>query len=190
MDANAPPKTETAAKMEEDIKQITDEVEEIDNQFETDEYGRRVRSLTANKERREAIEKRCEAMAVEDLILNGEVRQRVPIIPGKLEPTYRSVAGSEDLFIKRWMSGERGSEQYIMDRYSLLNLTAGLYSLNGKVMVSHLDKNNDPEKEAFEAKVKVLAKMPFLLLADLSVNYVWFSRRVQKLLVFENLKGF
>jgi hypothetical protein len=185
LEANA----EKPAK-EDDLKKVEEEIDEIDTQYETDEFGRKVRSLTANRVRREAIEKRCDEMQVEDLILQGEIRQKVPIIPGKLEPVYRSVSGSEDLFIKRWMSSERGSEQYIMDRYSLLNLTAGIYALNGRPFPSHLDKSGEPDKEAFEAKLKLISKLPFTLLADLSVNYAWFSRRVQRLLVVDNIKGF
>lgn len=174
----------------EEVDKIVDEIDDIDAQYETNEYGNRVRSLISNKERREAIEKRCTPMDVDDLLLTGEVRQVVPILPGKIEPTYRSVSGDEDQFIKQLMSGERGSEQYIMDRYSLLNLTAGLYALNGRVLPPHLDKNGDPTKELFTAKLKVVAKYAYLLLADLSVNYVWFTRRVQRLMVVDNIKGF
>lgn len=189
-DASASKVDAGKVKLDEDIKEIADNLGDIDTQFETDEYGRRMRSLTANKERRDSIEKRCEPMAIEDLILQGEVRQRVPIVPGKLEAVFRSVSGNEDLFIKRLMSSERGSEQYIMDRFSLLNLAVGLYALNSKVLPNHLDAQQNPDKDLFEIKLKAVSRLPLVLLSDLSVNYIWFNRRVQKLLVFENLKNF
>ena len=179
-----------ARKLDEGLKKDIAEIDSIEDGFETDEFGNRVKSLINNKERRDTIEKRCEPMAIDDLITRGEVRQRVPVVPGKFEPTFRSVGGNEDLFVKRQMSSERGSDQYILDKFSVMNLACGLYALNGKPLPSHLDGQGDPDHKLFDAKYKIVSKMPLAMLADLSVNYMWFGRRLQKLFVVDNIKGF
>lgn len=189
LDANTAAAKEKA-KIDEDLKRAQEEIDEIDESYETDELGNKVRNLLANRARRESIEKRCDTMSIEDLILQGEVRQKVPIVPGKLEPVYRSVGGNEDLFVKRRMSSIRGSDQFVMDQFSIFNLTSGLYSLNGRPLLSHLDKDGEVDDKAFDAKCKVVSRMPLALLADLSVNYVWFGRRLQKLFVVDQIKGF
>jgi hypothetical protein len=174
-------------------EELNKDIEELDamEPFETDEFGNRVRSLLQNRERKDAIEARCPTMAIDDLITRGEVRQRVPIVPGKFEPTFRSVGGHEDLFIKRLMSSERGSDTYILDKFSVMNLVAGLYEINGKPLPSHLNpETGDPDEAAFQVKFRVVSKMPLPMLADLSVNYNWFGKRLQKLFVVDNIKGF
>lgn len=182
--------TETPDPANADLKQDFDEIDEMDAEFDTDEFGNRVRSLLRNRARREAIEKRCEPMSFDSLLLHNEVRQMVPIIPRKFEPTYRSVGGHEDLYIKRRMSTVKGSPQFIMDMFAILGLTAGLFALNGKPLISHLDKDGEVDDNAFEAKYKHVLRMSWHLLADLSVNHIWFGRRVEKLFVVDEIKGF
>ena len=177
-------------KLDADVKDIHEDLASMDDAFETNEFGDRVKSILNNKRRKDAIESRCDPLLIDDLITRGEVRQRVPVVPGKFEPTFRSVGGDEDLFIKRMMSSERGSDQYILDKYSVMNLVVGLYALNGKPLPSHLDSNGTPEDKAFQEKYKIVSKMPLAMLADLSINYMWFGRRLQKLFVLDVIKGF
>jgi len=188
--AKANTTTEEKKKLDEDVNNIHEEISSMDDVFETNEFGDRVKSILNNKQRRDAIESRCDALLIDALITHGEIRQRVPVVPGKFEPTFRSVGGNEDLFVKRLMSPERGSDQYILDKYSVLNLVIGLYALNGKPLPSHLDQNGDPDDKLFQAKFKIVSKMPLAMLADLSVNYTWFGRRLQKLFVIDVIKGF
>ena len=178
------------APAEEEAKKVAEDLEDLEDQFDTDEFGNKVRSLLNNKDRREAIEKRCDPMAIDDLITRGEVRQVVPIVPGTFFPTFRSVGGAEDLFIKRLMSNERGSDQYLLDKYSVMNLTAGLHAINGKPLPTHLNGDGDPDQKAFEGKYRIISRMPLAMLADLSVNYMWFQRRLQRLFVVDNIRGF
>jgi hypothetical protein len=173
------------------LKKAAEEIEDLTDGWITDEFGNRVRSIVNNKARREAIEKRCSPMDIADLITTGEIRQRVPIVPGVFEPTYRSTGGNEDLFVKRLLSKATGSEQYLFDLYALMNLATSLYAINNKIMPSHLHPSTgEPDEKAFEAKMAMISKMPLALLTDLSTNYVWFGRRVQKLLVIDDIKGF
>ena len=201
--ANMGPETETPAapptpkkpdpektKEELEAEAAKNDLDDYEEQFDTDEFGQKVRNLLVNKERREAIEKRCSAMSVEDLLINQEIRQTVSIIPGKLEIVFRSITGAEDLFIKRKVFGLKGSAQLIFDTYSVLNLACSLYSINRRPLPTHLDAEGDPDDALFEAKKKLLLKLPIQMLADFSVNYSWFDRRVKKLFVIDELKGF
>lgn len=173
-----------------ELKKIEAEIEGVDDVFETNEFGERVRSLLANKKRKEIIEGRCKPLAFEELLMNGYVHQEVPIIPGKFVPIFRSLSGEDNEEILRLMNSVRGPDQYILDVMSLYNLTAGLYAINGKPLVSHINSNGDFAEEMFRAKNKIIRKMSIAILADLSVNFRWFTQRVQKLTVVDDIKGF
>jgi len=173
-----------------ETKKALAELEELGDEFEVDEFGNKIRNLLVNKERHDSIEARCTPMRLEDLLIQQEVRQIVPIVPGKFEPTFRSISGAEDLFVKRMMVGERGETRYILDKYSLMNLCCGLHAINGKLLPAHLDNDGNPEEKTFDKKFKLILKYPISLLVDLSVNYGWFERRVRKLMTLEAVKGF
>jgi hypothetical protein len=176
------------------VKKPTEETIAKEFTQETDDFGglgQRTRSLLDNRKRREAIEKRItDTINIEDLITYQEFRQVVPIVPGKFTPTYRSVGGHEDLWVKRQMGSETGSDTYIMDKYAMMNLCCGLYALNGQPFLTHLDKDGLVSEDLFNKKLNALLKYPVNLLADLSVNYVWFLRRVEQALVIDDVKGF
>lgn len=147
-----------------------------------------IEDILNNKKRRAWIEKQLEPMSVTDLIVYGEVHQKVTIIPNKLVVTYRTTSGAEDLEIKKLMyTSETGSTRYIVDKYSLMNLAISLYSINDKIYPKHLDDDGDFVKDMFEQKFKRVLKLPSQLLADLVCNYIWFDERVRKLLVAEEL---
>lgn len=175
---------------DEDLKNIRKEIEDIDEVFETNEFGERVKSLLANKERCKLIESRCQPLSLEDLLINGSVQQKVPIVPGKLEPTFRSPQGDENLEILRLMSSVRGSEDYILDLMQLYRLTVGLHAINSRPFPNHLGVDGEFDEELFMKKFKIIKKMALPILADLVVNFGWFARRVQKLTVVDDIKSF
>jgi hypothetical protein len=139
-------------------------------------------NLLNNPDRRKSIEDRLEDMNITDVILHGEVRQDVPIDPDKLVVTYRSVTGEEDLAVKRMMFGEEGGDRYMMDKFTLMNLTLGLVSINGEELPSHI-KEGKFNEEAFLAKFDKVLKFPIQFLADLGIQYMWFDERVRDLFV-------
>ncbi len=173
-----------------ELAKINADIEDLDDVFETNEFGERVRSLLGNKKRAESIANRCPPLSFEDLLLYGTVQQKVPIIPGRFEPTFRSLQGEENLEIYRLMGSVRGPEQYILDTLSIYRLTAGLHALNSKVLPNHLNAKGDFDEEMFRAKAKIVLKMAAPILADLSVNFGWFLARVQKLTVVDDIKSF
>lgn len=152
------------------------------------EFNDRVTDVLNNEKRRKWIEARLKKMQVEDLIMYGEVHQEVDVLPGKLRITYRTTSGDEDLSVKKLMySTESGSTRYIVDKFSLMNLTAGLYAVNDQVYPTHLTADGDFDEEMFNIKHKKVLRMPMQLLADLVCNYIWFDNRVRNLLVPEEL---
>lgn len=175
---------------DEDLKKINKEIDDIDEVFETNEFGERVRSLLGNKERARIIESRCLPLSLEDLLINGSVQQRVPIVPGKFEPTFRSPQGDENLEILRLMSSVRGSDDYALDLLQLYRLTVGLYAINSKPFPNHLSTDGEFDEELFKKKFNIVKKMALPILADMVVNFGWFARRVQKLTVVDDIKSF
>lgn len=177
-----------AQQTEERKREMSDEEfrAEIDKIAADVDYAglnRRVNTVLEHPERRRRIELRCEPLDFEQLLFHFELRQRVPIIKDKYEPTFRTVAGNEDLAIKETIGIEaraHNDDQYIVDKFSLMNLTAALFSLNDRVFPSHLDKESEFDKAAFLVKFKLVMRYPILLLGDLSINFVWFNQRVQK----------
>lgn len=174
-----------------ELSEINKEIDAIDEVYEDDELGNRVKSLLENKKRKEAIESRCMPMEFSDLLVNGFVQQKVPIIPGKFEPTFSSMRGEENIEILRLIGEIKGgNEQHLLDTMSLYRLTVNLHAINGRLLSSHLDQNGDFDKKMFFLKYKVICKMALSVLADLDANNRWFARRVQKLTVVDDIKGF
>lgn len=181
---------QTKSKDDVELDKIHEEIDDLDDDYVTDEFGNRVKSLLANKERRKAVESRCMPMDFGDLLMKGSIEQKVPIIPGKFEPTFRSTHGHEDDFLNERMAVLRGSDRQIMDRFTLYRLTCGLVKINNRVLPSHLGANGKTDEKLFEAKFEMVVSLATAILADLSVNYNWFARRVEKMLVFDNIKDF
>lgn len=164
--------------------------EEEDDDFDYSQLGLATKDILANKERREAIEKKItQEMNFEDLIIHQEIRQEVPILK-KFRPTFRTPSGNEDLFVKRLISDEEGSDRYVMDKYAGMGVCCGLYAINGKPLPSHLDKDGIPSKDLFDKKMAIILKYPLVILADLSANFTWFTERVQKLLAVDKVRDF
>jgi hypothetical protein len=188
------PEAQEEEKLKEEAKELHEELgpqpgEADDDNYDYAQLGQISRNLLSNHKRKEAIEARCEEMDFEDLILNQELRQEVKIKKGFI-PVFRTPSGEEDLFVKRYIGDEEGSTQYIMDKYAVYGLCCGLYSLNGQPLPDHRGKDGKVDEAAFLKKLEFLLKYPLVLLADLSVNFTWFTLRVQQLLSLDKVKDF
>jgi len=155
-----------------------------------DELRRRRQSLDT-EELREAIEKRCEEMTIDQLIEDGELRQVVPIVRDKLLVEFRTVSGEEDLGMKRELYKERNAPDiYLFDKLNMMQLAAGLYSINNKPLPDHLNERRRFDPKAFEVKFNKVQALPLPFLASLSINYTWFDHRARKLFVdLDSLKN-
>ena len=134
-----------------------------------------------NTARRKRIEDRCEKMELEDYIMNGGVKQRVPIVPGKIVPTFRSASVDEDLEVKRMMFGVQGTDVYIANRFSLMQVTLSLFAFNGEPLPDHLNAEGQFDEDLFNTKFAKVRKYPTQLAEDLVNNYMWFDDRVKDL---------
>ena len=150
-----------------------------------------MKDIINNEDQRKIIEARCEPMTIDDIITRGFVTQRVPIIPKKFEPTFTSLSGDDDLALKRLVMVEsRGlevSERYLLDKFSLMTLAAGLHQVNNNPMPEFRDNEGHFDDEMFMAKFKHIIRLPFHMLASIGVNYFWFDIRVRKLFVAESV---
>lgn len=189
--------TEEAKTKEEEARAVEKEMTNTKTPFDDFDYAalrafqnKEDWNLLNNPERRKKIEEKLTPMKVEDVILLGEVRQDVEVGPNVIV-TYRSVGGDEDLSIKQMMFGERGGDRYVLDKYTLMQLTLGIVAINSMPLPAHLDKDGNVDEKKFDEKFKRIAKFPIQFLANLGVNYSWFDERVRMLFLFgsEELKN-
>jgi len=138
-------------------------------------------NLLNNPQRRKEIEGRLVKMDITDIIVYGEIRQDVTIVPDKLTVTYRSVSGEEDLAVKQLMFGEHGGDKYLLDKYTIMQLSMALVAINGDELPTHLDEKKKWKEELFLRKYEKVIKFPIQFIADLGVQYLWFDERVRKL---------
>lgn len=175
--AAAPPQLDEA-----EIKQAAAAKDDILEMFDFSGAGEAERILN-NKKRRKEIEGRCEPMNFEDLILKDEVRQTVPIIPGKFEPQFRTLSPEESLFIKQYLAKDTNqSDAYSAEKFSLCQITCSLVALNGATLPDHRKTDGSPDEELFKIKLKRMMKKSGYIIADLSINYYWFDIRVRRLI--------
>lgn len=162
--------------------------------FDFNDQASNVERILDNKKRREQIEARCSKMDFEELLLNDEVKQRVPIIPEKFEPSFRSITPVESLYIKQRMSKELvNTDQYLGEKYNLLLLCCSLLDINGQPFPDHRkhkhDGTFDIDDKLFDDKLAALMKKSGYIIADLGINYYWFDIRVRRLLNPDDLKN-
>lgn len=138
-------------------------------------------NLLNNPQRRKEIEGRLVKMDITDIIVYGEIRQDVTIVPDKLTVTYRSVSGEEDLAVKQLMFGEHGGDKYLLDKYTIMQLSMALVAINGDELPTHLDEKKKWKEELFLRKYEKVIKFPIQFIADLGVQYLWFDERVRRL---------
>jgi len=140
-------------------------------------------SILNNPDRRKKIEGRLDSLDITDIIVYGEVRQDVSVIPDRLVVTYRSVSGEEDLAVKQMMFGEAGGDRYLMDKYTIMQLTLALVAINGDPLPTHLDDKKKFDEKLFLRKFERVIKFPIQFIADLGIQYLWFDERVRHLFV-------
>jgi hypothetical protein len=179
-----------------DEKKLADEARmaQLFDSFDFGDASRNVERILDNKKRQKEIEGRCAAMNFEDLLLHDEVKQTVPIIPGKFEPTFRSITPVESLYIKQRMSKETTqTDQFLGEKYNLLLLTCSILDINGAGFPDHRKHHGDGtfsiEDRLFDDKLAALTRKSGYVIADLGINYFWFDIRVRRLLNPDDLKN-
>lgn len=152
-----------------------------------------MKDLLNNDEQRELVEARLSPLDVTDLIMQGRIVQRVPIIPDKYEPEFQSMTGEEELALKRLLMQERKNieapDRYMLDKFQLMTIACALRSVNKIVLPHHISESGDFSDEGFWQKFNRVVKLPFHMLASIGVHYYWFDIRVRKLFIAKQLKN-
>ncbi|MFW9801112.1 MAG: hypothetical protein ACFFFC_00545 [Candidatus Thorarchaeota archaeon] len=169
-------------RFEEEAKKFDDEFGAFSSPNFLNAYKQEVNEL-ADSELKQAIEARLKPLDLEQLILYGEARQDVPIVPNVFIPTFRTVTGEENLEIERRLFGSDEPDIYIFDKLALMQLTAGLYAINNNVLPDHLDKKRLFSIDLFTEKFRKVVKLPLAMLASLGINFTWFDQRTRRLFI-------
>ncbi len=183
------------AAQEIETKKLEESIKEEADLWVADEMGNLVKNILANKKRLKAIESRAGSMNIDDYFLFGYIEQVVPIVPNKFYPTFRTLSGDVDLFIKGLLARELAyknqmSDRYIMDKWGLMQVCAGLYALNGMKLQEYRDTNGSLNEDLFKKRFEQFMKYPFEVIADLMVQWSRFTERAKLLLNIDNMMDF
>lgn len=189
---NAPGDDSNRPLSEEEKAKLKTKLEGMD-EFEFDSFRQSMmKDILNNPEQQKIIEERLQPLDITDMIVNGYVTQLVPIIPGKLSFTFRSLSGETETEIKRMIMEETKSlevsDRYLLDRYAFMSVAAGLLEINGKPLGDVYDKSSgDFSEDLFRKKLNRILKLPLHMLASIGVNQMWFEQRARKLYVAEKV---
>jgi len=152
-----------------------------------------IKDILRHPDQREMVEKRCVSMSLDDLLMRNSVQQKVPVVPGKFEPTFESMTGDVEIRLKQMLTQESDStevtESYLLDKYALMTTTAGTSKINNLALPSIYDGKGDFSEELFWKKYRWMVKKPIHMLASLGIHYSWFEMRVRRLFKAEDLKN-
>lgn len=151
------------------------------------------RRMLQNDERRKSVEERLGEMDIADLITAREIRQDVDVIPGKIIYTFRTFNEREHLWCLQYVYNFPGSVRYVQELLNLFKLTCSIVELNKQPLPDHRKNIGQPNEEIdekkFKAKYDIIVRYPVQILADMSLQCMWFDERVTKLLSVGSLKN-
>jgi len=173
-------------KLEKELKSRLESMDKLDL-HRLQEMG--VVDLLNNDEQKTLIEERCSPITLDEYVMNGFVRQRVPIVPGVFEVTFQSMALEDELTLKNLIAKEANalelSDRYLVDKYGYMGLAVGLHMIHsaGKDIPfpSHLNNEGTFDEQLFWKKFDRVLRLPFHLAASLAINFFWFEVRVRRL---------
>jgi hypothetical protein len=184
---------------ETDIRESLEDAEQgvepsEDEQFSLDFAGiAEARLVLVSPERRKSIEDRLEKMNISDLITKREISQTIPVVPGEIEYTFRTFNQHEHLFCLQYIFDTQGSAAYTEELLNTAKLACSLVSINGAHLPDHRknvgSSKESVDKELFEKKLFHVGSFPTQMIADMSVQAIWFTDRVNKLFSLEHLKN-
>ncbi len=172
---------------------VQDAIQKLDD-FDYDALRKQLQRDEINSpEQRAIIEERLQPLSLDELILRDRVTQTIPIQPGVFWVTFQSMTGDDDLALKRLLMAETKSievtERYLLDKFSIMSLAAGLTSINNNPVPSHLDKDGNFNDDLFWLKFGWVLKRGIHMLASIGANHTWFELRVRRLFVVERVKN-
>lgn len=178
---------------DEDKKKVRQALDQMDN-FDWNTFKQMtMKDILNNEDQKKIIDQRLEKtpLSLDALVMDGYVRQRIPIKPGKFEPTFQSIGGDEELACKRLIISDARTlnvdEQYLLDKHSFMVLCCGLHSINSQILPAHRNQAGEFDDAMFWAKFNLVIRYPLHMLASLLINFFWFDVRVRKLFVADAL---
>jgi hypothetical protein len=147
------------------------------------------RSSLMSTERKKRIEDRLEPLDISEMISKREIQQEIPIVPNKLHVTLRTYSQREYLFCLRHVYEFPGSAAFVEELLNTCKMVCSVEAINGAHLPSHLDKDGEVDRELFQKKYHHVTSFPINLLADFSVQCIWFGERVNELFGLDNLKN-
>lgn len=149
------------------------------------------------KSEREAVAKRVKPIDLTEGIMNGEFRQVVPIVPGKLTVEYRTMSPLESQKIRglafKMISDDPKLEFSEVDLLSVMNLTAQVVSINGVKEPPHMVGESiysaQFDEEVYKKKLQRFMHFPVPFAYSLGVHCDWFQARVRQLFTAESIKN-
>lgn len=180
--------TQAKDTTEADLEEAEQEMFKRETPFDYEGIQQQQRQLMS-KERKEDIEDRLSELDIADMIVKREVVQDIPVVPGKLIYTLRTFNQHEHLFCLQFVYENPGSMTYAEEFLNTCKLVCSLNAINGAHLPPHLDKDGEVDKELFKKKMFHVASFPVHVIADLSVQAIWFNQRVNELFNVRNLKN-
>lgn len=175
-----------------DLEKAEEEMLRRQSLFDFDSITQQ-RQILTNPKRKEVIEKRLQEMDISDMITKREIVQDVPVMPGKLIYTLRTFNQHEHLFCLQYIYDHPGSAVYAEEFLNTCKMVCSLVAINGALLPNHIKNagtaQEEIDKEAFEKKLYHVANFPTHLIADISIQIMWFDERVHKLFDVGNLKN-
>lgn len=177
---------------EEEMDKVAEEASSPSPEFDFASISNH-RELLLSKKRREAIEKNLSPLDLADMVVKREIQQHVTVVEGKLSYTFRTFNQHEHLFCLRYIYEFPGSALYVNELLNTCKLVCSLVAVNNALLPEHRKdigtSKEQVDRELFVKKMFHVASFPTQMIADISVQAVWFDERVGKLFSLENLKN-
>lgn len=171
----------------EELEEAEKEMIQRDTSFDFEGMQEQQRQLMS-KDRKEKIEARLDELDIADMVMKREIQQDIPVIPGKLIYRLRTYNQHEYLSCLQYVYENPGSVTWAEEYLNTCKLVCSLVAINGAPLPTHM-KDGTVDKKLFEKKMSHVASFPVHLIADLSVQTIWFNQRVNKLFSVGNLKN-
>ena len=150
----------------------------------------RARNSLLSEERRKKIEERLDKLDIADMVTKREVQQRVPVVPGRLDFTFRTMNQAENLFCLQYAYEFLGSEAYSQEILNTSKLVCSIVKINDAVLHNHLGEGGrEVDRDEFLKKWDQVISFPTQLVGDMSVQLIWFSNRINDLFDVGHLKN-
>jgi len=139
-----------------------------------------VEDLTQEEKLKRAIEGRLDAIDIGEYLMSGEVKQEIPIIPGKLVVTFKTVSDLEESFVDNKISIEPSSmsNRQFLRKMNELALVIHIYSVNGHKWPSLINGDGTINDESVESRLKHIRKLSSPIFNLMTQNLAWFTDRV------------